>query len=142
MFSCNKKTEYGSEIETILEQIRSLSEYSKCENEAVMTSASSIEASKCVTINGIKFKFVEKESTGVSFVSTKDKKFRTPEGYYVGTKRLDILQNDIVQIQTERGYGHFIALKSGWKLGFCEGGSCTSSDLKDTSEVKWIMVRK
>jgi len=73
--------------------------------------------------------------------STTDLKFKTLEGYNVGTNW------DKIPIELKKsmghmaGWGYFIKLNSGWQLGFCEGKSCTDTEPKEGSIVKWIFKR-
>ena len=76
-----------------------------------------------------------------TYLATRDKRFRTPEGYKVGSAFSE-LPNDIQgELTKEPGWGYYCKLASGWTLGFCEGSSCTDSLPEYSSKVKWIFKR-
>jgi len=91
--------------------------------KSLMTSSSNIEPSKDVILDGISFTIVLNEMGDTTHWSTTDLKFKTLEGYNVGTNW------DKIPIELKKsmghmaGWGYFIKLNSGWQLGFCEGKS-------------------
>ncbi len=144
IISCNNssKEKHKIDYQSINKKISLDSIKSDIKYESIMTSSSSFEPAKNITVNGIDFKVVEKEKFNVTFCLTTDKKFKTPEGYSIGTTLKDISEPEKNQIYKEAGFGYFIKLKSGWQLAFCEGKSCTDSFPNENSTVKWIMHRK
>jgi hypothetical protein len=92
-------------------------------------------------INGCNFDLVYDNGDTI-YLATTDMKFRTTEGYKIGTKFTDlpkIIQNKLTK---EPGWGYFFKLNSGWFLGFCEGESCTDYYPTGNSRVKWIFKRR
>ncbi len=86
---------------------------------------------------GYDFKLViNSEGDTVRFV-THDA-FVTPEGYTVGTRWADIPLEKQTEVERIKGYGYFLKLASGWKLGFCAGSECANEDLSEDSRVVWI----
>lgn len=80
-----------------------------------------------VSINNNLFKLVLNESGDTIYLSTNDIHFNTPEGYHVGDFWQQISKADREKTVETFGWGYTIQLKSGWQLGFCEGGSCTET---------------
>lgn len=107
----------------------------------LMTNSGNIEPSLDVKLYGCDFTVVLNNSGDTTHWSTNDNNFTTPEGFKVGTKWTDLspeLQNSVNKML---GWGYYINLRSGWQLGFCEGESCTDSEPKEGSIVKWIFKR-
>lgn len=108
-----------------------------------MTLVSSGQFSPSVTIkiDNCDFDLVT-TNNDTTYLSTKDKKFLTPEGYYVGTKFLELPKSIQRNLTKEPGWGYYYELSSGWTLGFCEGNSCTDHYPRNLSQVKWIFKRR
>ncbi len=110
-------------------------------SKLLMTFSGSVEPYQEIKLYGCDFAVVLNESNDTTHWSTNDNKFETPEGFKVGTNWEELpteLQNAVNQMP---GWGYYIKLNSGWQLGFCEGESCTDSEPKDGSTVKWIFKR-
>jgi len=106
-----------------------------------MISAGQMSRYKKVYIKGIPFDLVA-EKNDTTYFSTDDKRFKTPEGFSIGTKFSSLPKNFRDDLTKEAGWGYYTELPSGWKLAFCEGTSCTDSTPKENSEVKWIFKRR
>jgi len=108
----------------------------------IMTSSGSFEPSLGVTLYDCNFKIVLNEAGDTTYWSTNDSRFKTPEGYEVGTS-WSALPIELQQSAKKMpGFGYLIKLNSGWQLGFCEGSSCTATKPNDESWVDWIFKRK
>lgn len=94
-----------------------------------------------VKIDGFNFDLVKTEND-TTYLATRDKSFRTPEGYEVGTMFLELAKDIQGNLTKEPGWGYYYKLSLGWALGFCEGNSCTDNYPKDSSKVKWIFKRQ
>jgi hypothetical protein len=107
----------------------------------VLVSAGQTMQGKEIKRGGIKFDLVlEKKDT--LYLSTSDNRFLTPENYRSGMLFSEIPAALKKKLEKETGWGYYIALPSGWNLGFCEGASCTDAEPVDSSKVKWIFRRK
>lgn len=111
-------------------------------SKMLMTGSSNIESSKKVILNGINFIIVVNEQGDTTDWFTSDEKFSTPEGYHTGTNWENLPKELQKSIEKETGWGYHIKLNSKWQLGFCEGESCTNTEPKSGSNVKWIFKRK
>jgi len=112
----------------------------KQDDGSILISSGQFSPYKTIIVNNIEFQFVG-NSGDTQYLSTASNLFHTPEGYMVGMKLNEVdesLQKNIVK---EPGWGYYIQLKSGWNLAFCEGHSCTDSNLEDSSKVDWIFKR-
>ena len=112
----------------------------------IMISAGQMSPFKKVKFKGCMFNLVLEEDKSLTndtiYFATHDTRFKTPEGFSVGTKFSSLsktLQNKLVK---EPGWAYYCELPSGWNLGFCEGTSCTDNSPKENSEVKWVFERK
>jgi hypothetical protein len=115
----------------------------KRKNEtSIMTSSSSFEPATNIKLLGCDFSIVYNEFGDITYWSTTDTNFITPEGHRVGAKWNELPFELQESLEKMPGWGYYIILPSGWQLGFCEGSSCTDSEPKDGSEVKWIFKRK
>ncbi len=108
----------------------------------LLTSSSGFEPSKEISMGGINFSIVLNESGDTTHWSTSDSKFKTPEGYKVGTNWEELPKVLKDQLDSIQGWGYYIKLNSGWQLGFCESESCTDKKPMKGSFVKWIFRRK
>ncbi|AEA43510.1 hypothetical protein [Fluviicola taffensis] len=106
----------------------------------ILVSAGQFRTCKEVKIEGHKFDLVLQEND-TTYLSTADSLFLTPEKYHAGMTLSQISEKARNTLVKEPGWGYYIALSSGWKLGFCEGTSCTDSEPTDNSKVKWIFKR-
>ena len=107
----------------------------------LLTSSSSIKASKNVKLYGCDFNIVLNNLKDTTHWSTNDENFITPEGFKVGTpfKNLTIeIKNSMRKMP---GWGYYTKLNSGWELGFCIGNSCIDHEPNGESKVKWIFKR-
>jgi len=81
----------------------------------VITGSGGIEPSYRVIRGGIAFTVaVNRDSHSITYVSTSDAAFRTPDGFAVGATVSELgvdLERDLVE---ERGWGSYLRLKSGW----------------------------
>lgn len=76
------------------------------------------------------------------FIFTRDSSFRTIEGYSLGTAFGSLPKYLRKNVEEELGFSYWIELKSGWRLGFCIGKSCTEHAPVDTSKVSFVFKRK
>lgn len=108
-----------------------------------MTLVSSGQMSPYTTVKlgSSDFDLVTKDND-TTYLATKDKRFRTPEGYKVGTMLSELPKNMQQVLTKEPGWGYYYKLPSGWTLGFCEGSSCTDKYPENSSTVKWIFKRQ
>ena len=141
LLSCNTSSKGNINLNNkyLLENKKDSLRNTDIATKLIMTSSGSIEQGKDTIINEIKFTVVKKEN--ITFLSTRDEKFKTPEGYRVGNKLMDISKHYKDKIYKEPGFGYFIKLDSHWILGFCEGKSCTNHAPIDNSIVKWIIKK-
>jgi hypothetical protein len=107
----------------------------------ILVSAGQFSPAKEIKINGHTFDLVLQEND-TTYLSTADTLFLTPEKYHAGMTLSQISTKVRAKMTKEPGWGYFISLPSGWKLGFCEGTSCTDSEPMQDSKVKWIFKRK
>lgn len=107
-----------------------------------MTSSGNFENSKKVKLYNCDFTIVLNESKDTTHWSTNDKKFITPEGFKVGTQLKSLPLEISNSMRKMRGWGFYAELNSGWKVGFCEGKSCTDNEPNEESKVKWIFKTK
>lgn len=113
----------------------------KDSTEMLLTSSSNFENSEDIQISGIDFTIVLNESGDTTHWSTIDNRFKTPEGFRVGTTWSEIPIDLKTKLRKAQGWAYYIELDSKWALAFCDGESCT--DIKPTTEskVKWIYKR-
>jgi len=137
----SSKEEDVSISETMTENVDSVN-MSETISKLTMTNSGSLEPSKDVTINGVDFSIVQNKEGDTTFWTTRDLKFKTPEGYRVGNQLKNISELEKDGIYKETGFGYLIELNSGWQLGLCEGKSCTDSIPTENSTIKWIQKRK
>ena len=106
-----------------------------------LVSSGQMSPSTTVKIDGSDFDLVTSDNDTI-YLGTNDKRFQTPEGYKVGTKLSELLNNIKDSLTKEPGWGYYYKLPSGWSLGFCEGNSCTDKYPENSSKVKWIFKRR
>lgn len=135
-------TDSNSEISNINTQDISSVIKSGSISNRLLTSSSNIEPSKDVILSGFNFTIVLNEQGDTTHWSTSDRNFKTPEGYSTGTNWENLPKELQKAIEREPGWGYYIRLNSKWQLGFCEGESCTNTEPKKGSNVKWIFKRK
>lgn len=87
---------------------------------------------------GYDFKAVVNDEGDTTNLVTHDTTFITPEGYKIGTAWKDIPLAEQTEVSKVDGFGYYLKLYSGWKLGFCAGDECTNEQLSDESRVAWI----
>jgi hypothetical protein len=107
----------------------------------IQTSSGQLQPYEELIINHVVFQLVLK-GKDTSFISTRDQNFITPEGYKIGIEWSQISMQLRNRLITEPGFAYYIELPSGWKVGFCEGLSCTDGLPTDTSDIKFIFKRK
>ena len=81
------------------------------------------------TFNNINFFFATIESNTISFISTTDSNFVTPEGFKVGdcyNKIIPYLKSDIIY---EPGWGYYSKLTSGWYANYNVDEACASHNI-------------
>jgi len=139
--ACKTSSKEKSDMESkeIVEKKIDVFKSSETGVKFIMTSSGSLDKGKDTIVEGIKYTIVENEKGNITFWSTRDKKFKTPEGYVIGNQLKDISKLEKDGIYKQPGFGYFIKLESGWQLGFCEGESCTVSVPTEESIVKWMM---
>ena len=91
--------------------------------------------------SGSKFQVVIQDKDTI-FMSTRDTTFKTPEGYGVGGHFGSLPKSLKKAVRKEPGFIYWVSLKSGWRLGFCEGSSCTDHVPFDSSKIDFIYKRK
>jgi hypothetical protein len=116
---------------------------SKTENSENRILVSSGQLSKYETIkmNNINFELVLKNKDTI-YLATSETRFKTREGYSVGTKFSDLPLMIKQNLRKENGWGYYYTLPSGWSIAFCEGNSCTNEYPSENSLVKRIFKRK
>ena len=90
---------------------------------------------------GSKFQVVIQDKDTI-FMYTRDTSFKTPEGYGVGGHFGSLPKSLKKAVLKEPGFIYWVSLKSGWRLGFCEGSSCTDHVPFDSSKIDFIYKRK
>ena len=110
-------------------------------SKMTLVSSGQMSTYKMVKIDDHYFDLVT-QGIDTTYLQTKDKRFKTPEGYKVGTKLSELPSNIKDNLLKEPGWGFYYKLPSGWTLGFCEGNSCTDNYPENNSEVKWIFRRQ
>lgn len=105
----------------------------------IQTASGTILPYKEVMIRDSRFQVVMLGNDTI-FVSTKDSNFTTPEDYRIGIRFGDLPKQLKNNIKKEPGFSYWINL-SGWKLGFCNGNSCTDYIPLDSSAVDFIFKR-
>ncbi|HNQ78465.1 MAG TPA: hypothetical protein PKJ37_06400 [Acidobacteriota bacterium] len=107
----------------------------------IMTSSASTDPEYQMKINAINYSVALNAVGKVKYIATDDVSFSTPEGLKMGdsySKVKEITQKNCVK---ESGWGYYIKLSSGWYAGFCEGKTCTSEPLTETSTIDWFFKR-
>lgn len=110
-------------------------------HQMLLTSSSKFENSEKVNISGFEFTIVMNESSDTSHWSTIDNRFKTPEGFGVGTTWKEIPEELKIKLEEMPGWAYYIELDSKWKLAFCEGASCTELKPRNESTVNWIFKK-
>jgi hypothetical protein len=109
--------------------------------KGILVSSGQMSPYTTVKIDGCDFDLVTRDNDTI-YLTTNDKKFKTPEGYKVGTKFSELPKDIQGDLAKEPGWGYYYKLSSGWTLGFCEGNSCTDRYPENSSKVKWIFKRR
>jgi hypothetical protein len=81
--------------------------------EYVIASAQTSPGCSAV-VAGTEFFFGTADKRSVAFVSTSDRKFRTPEGVAVGSTLSEVLSKGGGPVVAEPGWGYYSVLPSGW----------------------------
>lgn len=106
-----------------------------------MTSSASTDPEYQMKINAINYSVALNAVGKVKYIATDDISFSTPEGLKIGdsySKVKEITKKTFIE---ESGWGYYIKLPSGWCAGFCEGKTCTSEPLNETSTIDWFFKR-
>ncbi len=107
----------------------------------ILVSSGQISKFETIKMNNINFELVLKNKDTI-YLGTSETKFKTKEGYTVGTKFSDLPLTIKHNLKKENGWGYYYTLPSGWSIAFCEGNSCTNDYPSENSFVKWIFKRK
>jgi hypothetical protein len=89
-------------------------------------------------VSNININYTVNKQGDTAKIWTQDQNFLTSEGFKVGTTWKELpseLQKSVYKLP---GWGYFVELKSGWRLGFCEGQTCTDKPPMGMSKVAWI----
>lgn len=111
------------------------------EKIGIMTSSASIEIAEEILVDNVKFNIVTNNNEVITFMETTDTNFVTPEGFRVGDLWGNIPQLLKDKVIKERGWRYYLILDSGWRLGFCEGETCTEEELTKTTKIQWIFKK-
>jgi hypothetical protein len=68
--------------------------------------------------SNMKFFVATIDRSHISYISTRDSLFRTPEGIHIGSNLKDVMQaggNDIIE---ETGWAYYSRLPSGWRVKY------------------------
>lgn len=109
---------------------------------SLITGPASIEQFTEVKFKNCDFNLVTGKNGDTTYFATSDSDFIIDKNIHVWTKFKDLPQSYKENVRTVGGWGYTIDITDNWRLGFCEGASCTSNQLTDSSEVKWIFRRE
>lgn len=124
---CSKPLDLGDEIpaEVIENQKATYS----------MTNASNMAKVYSIENERISFNIQVDDSYIVTYISTNDPDFRTPEGVYLGMTYEQVMGKTSAELKAMRGWGYYLKLPSGWKAVFFIGQSGTDSEPGEESDV-------
>jgi hypothetical protein len=77
----------------------------------------------------------------ISYISTTDGGFKTPEGIGVGDTLEKVLSLPQRKLIREPGWAFYVYLESGWYAAFTRGEYMTEEELSPTAMVKWLFRR-
>ena len=77
----------------------------------------------------------------ISYISTTDASFKTPEGIGVGDTLEKVLSLPQRKLIREPGWAFYVYLESGWRAAFTRGEYMTEEELPPTAKVKWLFRR-
>jgi hypothetical protein len=117
-----------------------ISGYPKSKYRLMIRSAQTDPAYE-VSYQGIEFLVTANDDKRISAISTRDARFKTPEGIGVGDTLEQVLKVSQNQLSREPGWAFYVYLKSGWYAAFAQGESMTEGELAPTAQVKWLFQR-
>jgi hypothetical protein len=113
----------------------------RCKNIDQLVIASAQTASYCdVQVNGILFTVASTDNKHISYISTSDPSFRTPEGVGVGSA-LQELQKKYGPMSEETGWAYFFVLPSGWCASFSISPLTGIREPSGNAKVSWLFKR-
>ena len=114
----------------------------KCSNSDQLVVASAQTAYYCdVTVNGVLFTVASIDKRCISYISTSDPAFVTPEGIGVGST-LEELKRQYGPISEETGWAYFYVLPSGWCASFPISPLTGIREPSGNAKVSWLFKRE
>ena len=107
----------------------------------LMTRSGSLEPAYEVEHEGLEFTVCAYKDMLIHHVSTKDPRFRTPEGIAVEVSLKEVLDVSKGKLVEESGWAFFVSLKSGWNAAFVQGESMTEGELSPDAKVRFLFKR-
>jgi len=93
-------------------------------------------------VNRVSYTLAVDGAGAVTYISTADKGFTSPEGATVGDTYQTVKKLGTSALVCERGWAFYLPLPSGWNAAFVQGYTMTEGDLSDGAKVKWFFVRQ
>lgn len=105
-----------------------------------VTSASSIEKTYLITIDGIEYEVALNKNGKISYIQTIDPGFHT-DSLRIGSSLEETQSRADSELSTERGWGFYYHLPSGWNAVFTVGYTMTDSLPADDAGIRFFFKR-
>ena len=107
----------------------------------ILISSSQFSKAYLVIYDEIYYTIAVNDINKVSFISTEDELFISPESLKIGGSFADVKALTKNKVIKETGWAYYIPLESGWNAAFVEGEAMTDGILRADSEISFFFKR-
>jgi len=142
--SCSSSNIDNKSKATLLSELPQINDdfYPQIESSIwILISSSQFSKAYLVIYDEIYYTIAVNDINKVSFISTEDELFISPESLKIGGSFADVKALTKNEVIKENGWAYVILLKSGWNVAFVEGEQMTDGILREDSEISFFFKR-